>query len=101
MEELVKSREDREDKGNSATARRTWRNKLANLEATLVCNRVTKLLSGVECRATRGAKKLKGKEEGQQLQVKVNFSLGQDVESILSWGFIDVSLAIWPLRYLG
>ena len=90
MEELVKSREDREDKGNSATARRTWRNKLANL----VSNRVTKLLSGVECRATRGAKKLKGKEEGQQLQVKVNFSLGQDVESILSWGFTDVSLAI-------
>ena len=57
MEELVKSREDREDKGNSATARRTWRNKLANLEATLVCNQVTKLLSGVECRATGVAKK--------------------------------------------
>ena len=64
MEELVKSREDREDKGNSATARRTWRNKLANLEATLVRTynyyrlnfSLKDLLTGVMCKAITVAK---------------------------------------------
>ena len=64
MKELDKSRQEREDKGNSATARLTWaREKCKD-------NRLVKVVS------------------------QLNFSLGKVVESILIWSFIYVCLAI-------